>query len=82
MNQINLDVFLAKLGISPVFAAIILVIVLAWTLYWKGRAMWASANSSEKWWFIAFLIVNTVGILEIIYLYLVLPRSKKVGENK
>lgn len=82
MNQISLDVFLAKFGISPVLAAVILVIVLVWTLYWKGRAMWASAKNSEKVWFVAFLLVNTMGILEIIYLYLVVPRGKKIGDIK
>lgn len=82
MSQINLDMFLAKLGISPIVAGVILVVLLAWTLYWKGRAMWTSAKNSEKWWFVAFLLVNTIGILEIIYLYVVLPRSEKLDNSK
>ena len=46
----------------------ILYILIAWTLIWKGIALWHSARNKQKGWFIVLLIVNTVGILEIIYL--------------
>jgi hypothetical protein len=39
-----------------------------WSLIWKGLALWHAAKRDEKWWFIGFLVVNTVGILEICYL--------------
>ncbi len=41
----------------------------AWAVVWKGFALWKSARLGQKWWFIAFLVVNTLGILEILYLY-------------
>ena len=34
----------------------------------KGYALWTAAKRGEKWWFIALLIINTMGILELIYL--------------
>lgn len=37
---------------------------------WKGFALWRAAHRNEKWWFIIFLIVHTMGILEILYLFL------------
>ena len=46
----------------------ILYILIAWTLIWKGIALWHSARNKQKGWFIILLIVSTVGILEIIYL--------------
>jgi len=46
-----------------------LVIALVWSLAWKGVALWKSAGRKEKWWFIAFLVVNTLGVLEIAYIY-------------
>ena len=46
----------------------ILYILIAWTLIWKGIALWHSARNKQKGWFILLLIVNTVGFLEIIYL--------------
>lgn len=42
-----------------------------WSLIWKGLALWHAAKRNEKWWFIALLIINTVGILEICYLVFV-----------
>ncbi len=42
--------------------------LLIWSLFWKGLALWRSARSGQKYWFIALLVVNTVGVLEIIYL--------------
>jgi len=43
--------------------------LLIWSLVWKGMALWKSARLNQKKWFIALLIVNTLGILEILYLY-------------
>lgn len=56
--------------ILPVFGLGIIVL-LAWSLVWKGLALWRAAKRGEKIWFIVFLIVNTAGILEIIYLFLI-----------
>jgi methionyl-tRNA synthetase len=43
--------------------------LLAWSLIWKGFALWRSANNKSKPWFVAILILNTFGILEILYLF-------------
>ncbi len=43
-----------------------------WNLFWKGLALWHAARKNQEWWFIILLVVNTVGILEIIYLFAVL----------
>ena len=59
---------------------VFLVAVLAWTLPWKAVALWRSAKSGSKWWFIAFLLVNTVGALEILYIFVF--SKKKDGEVK
>jgi hypothetical protein len=50
--------------------------VLVWSIVWKGLALWKSARTDSKIWFIVFLVVNTLGILEILYLYVF---SKKSG---
>jgi hypothetical protein len=53
------------------FAGVGLVIFLLWNLVWKAFALWRAALRREPWWFIIFLFVNTGGILEIIYLFVV-----------
>lgn len=46
----------------------LLYILIAWSVVWKGLALWRSARNKQSVWFIVLLVVNTVGILEIIYL--------------
>jgi hypothetical protein len=45
--------------------------LLLWSFFWKGLALWHSARRGQPWWFVILLVVNTVGILEIIYLFAV-----------
>jgi len=48
----------------------LLIVVLIWSLIWKGMALWKSARHGQKVWYVILLIVNTIGILEILYLLL------------
>lgn len=34
----------------------------------RGFALWKSARDSQKWWFVALLVINSLGILPAIYL--------------
>ncbi len=34
----------------------------------KGYSLWTAAKRNEKWWFIALLLINTCGILELVYM--------------
>ncbi len=49
------------------FPAIIIPLVL-WSIVWKGLALYKAARNEQKGWFVALLLINTAGILEIIYL--------------
>ena len=40
-----------------------------WSLFWTGLARWHAARRAEYGWFLGILILNTLGILEIIYLF-------------
>jgi len=42
--------------------------LVVWSFIWKGIAMWKSAQKNQMAWFIAIFILNTAGILEIVYL--------------
>lgn len=48
----------------------IIVLAIIWTLPWKGVALWKAARKMDLAWFIAILVLNTLGILEIIYIFL------------
>ena len=49
----------------------LLALIIVWIFIWKGIALWKSARLSHKKWFVTLLIINTFGILEIIYIYFV-----------
>ena len=52
-----------------VYLGIILILVF-WEIFWKGIALWKAARNSQKYWFVALLILNTAGILPILYIFL------------
>lgn len=63
------DIFqdmLAQVGL-PAWA---FTLILIWTLVWKAFALWISARKSQKAWFVVLLVLNTLGILEILYIFL------------
>ncbi len=47
---------------------LVFIITLAWDAVWRGIALWKSAQRGQKYWFIPLLVINSVGILPIIYL--------------
>jgi methionyl-tRNA synthetase len=55
-------------GLGAMFGGLILVALL-WSIVWKGLALWHSGRRGQAWWFVIMLVVNTLGILEIIYLF-------------
>ena len=48
---------------------ILLAILTVWALVWKGIALWKAARNNQNVWFIVMLLLNTVGILEIVYIF-------------
>lgn len=67
-------------GIGGIFGAILGIIILL-SLALKGYSLWYAAKRDEKWWFIILLIVNTLGILEVIYLLAVAKIWGKKGSS-
>ncbi len=55
----------------------VLLAILFWTLPWKAWALWLSARRGDFWWFFAILILNTLAILDIIYIFLIAKQSDK-----
>ena len=70
----------SQLGIS----IWILVVIVIWSVVWKLLALWKSAKKGHTVWFIVLAIINTVGILEILYIYIFseINYGKKTPEKK
>jgi len=58
-----------QLSSMPGWTTLFVVLSIAWTLPWKGVALWKSARNKHLVWFIVMLIVNTLAVLEIIYIF-------------
>lgn len=66
---------LISLGILVVVVAIAIIIL-------KGYSLWFAARRGDKVWFILLLILNTIGILELIYIFFVVGKNGKLHEAK
>ena len=55
----------------------IFILAALWTIPWKGIALWKAAKLGQKYWFIALLVVNTMAILEIIYIFVIARKKEK-----
>ena len=59
--------------INPLWVTLAII----WTFAWKGMALWRASGLKQKGWFVAILLLNTLGILDIIYLYII-TRKRQV----
>ena len=56
-----------------------IIILVLWSLVWKGLAMWKAARNNQRWWFSIMVPIQTIGILEIVYiLYFQEDKNKEV----
>jgi len=62
------------------FAVLTIILVVVVALL-KGIALWRAAKNNQKIWFWVFIFVNTVGILEIIYLLTSGEKKEKKVNN-
>ncbi|MFC1756235.1 DUF5652 family protein [Patescibacteria group bacterium] len=53
----------------------ILIIISLWDVMWKGFGLWRASQNKAKGWFVAILVLNTVGVVPIVYL--ILDKYKK-----
>ena len=57
-----------------------------WSLFWMGWALWKAAKNDSKVWFIILLAVHTMGILDILYIFVFSkmndPKKIKSGRKK
>lgn len=63
---------LESLIASPWFIPLII-----WGAIWKGIALWKSGRNNQIIWFVFMFVLNTAGILSIIYLAFFQKKAKK-----
>jgi methionyl-tRNA synthetase len=68
-------------GIVAGWMSILLIPLTIWSLFWMGWALWRAARNDSKAWFLILLLVHTMGILDIIYIFLVSKKPAKKGKK-
>jgi uncharacterized membrane protein len=53
-----------------------------WVMPWKGVALWKASRNSHKIWFIALFLLNTLAVLEIIYIFFFSKKKEKSISEK
>ena len=59
--------------IVGIFTILFLMMVFVFVL--KGYSLWCAARGAQKKWFIALFLINTLGILEVVYLIWFRPKD-------
>jgi len=54
---------------------VLLIILALWAIPWKIYAVWLACKHNQKKWFVVLLLINTVGILEIFYIFKIAKKS-------
>lgn len=70
----------AGFGMGGVLGAglgFLLLPLMLWSIAWKGYALWKAAKNNNMAWFVVLLVVNTLGILDILYIYVFGNKSEK-----
>jgi len=49
---------------------VLFVAIMIWSSIWKYIALWKAGRNNSLVWFIVFALVNTCGILEILYIFI------------
>jgi hypothetical protein len=65
--------------LDPKYFFIFIILAAVWTIPWKGVALWRAARNRNKVWFVILLLLNTLAILEIFYIFII---SKREQDNQ
>ena len=62
---------------GDLFYSSLIIVAVVWSSVWKALALWKAGRQNQKGWFVALFVINTLGILEILYLFVF--GKKKIG---
>jgi len=58
-----------------------LILIGVWELIWKGIALWKCGRNNQLIWFVFILLLNTAGILPIVYIVFFQRKPKTLREK-
>lgn len=58
------------------------IILGVWSIMWKGLALYRAGKLKQPLWFVVMFLVNTLGILEIFYIFVFSKMIKPKEEEE
>lgn len=71
-------------GVLAGWLSLFIIPLTLWSAFWAALALWKAARNNSKIWFIILLLVHTLGILDILYIFVFSkkPAIKAVKSTK
>lgn len=69
MNNLDFGTGAVSIVFANEYSTTALLLLALWSVLWKGLSLWHSGRRGQAWWFVILLVVNTLGLLEIVYLF-------------
>ena len=66
---------------DPKYFLFFAILAAVWTIPWKGVALWKAAKNGNRVWFVMLLLLNTLAILEMVYIFIVSKRERGNKNN-
>jgi len=76
MDILTTSIDPTTVGSASTFPLWVLILIMLWVLPWKGYSLWLASKNNHKKWFITLLVLNTLAILDIIYIFFINKRKK------
>jgi len=48
-----------------------------WTIPWQAWSLWLAARRGDIWWFLVFVILNTLGLLNMFYIFVIAKQTDR-----
>jgi len=61
------------------YFAVIMIVLFAWSLTWKIIGMWKAGRNNHLAWFLCIALINTLGILPIVYILMNRKKDDKAA---
>lgn len=74
--------FLQQLFITIQQNPLLLILYTVYSLSLKGFSLWKAARNSHKYWFIALLVINLLGIPELLYIFIFSKKQLSLPTKK
>lgn len=68
--------------LPPNVSPVLLFVILVWSTAWKIVAIWRASKNNQIYWFVILFLINSIGILDLIYLFRFAKKKMTIEDLK